>query len=100
MKKKKKKKKQRKSEKLNRTHAFQSRCYDSTTRTRRRCFATPPSDIRTASSDCFLFFFFKQKTAYEISTRDWSSDVCSSDLDEAALPTFLICEQARRHVTV
>src|SRR2546423_11969182 len=26
-----------------------------------------------------LFFFFKQKTAYEI-TRDWSSDVCSSDL--------------------
>src|ERR1022692_1129781 len=25
------------------------------------------------------FFFFKQKTAYEI-TRDWSSDVCSSDL--------------------
>src|ERR1044071_2886015 len=25
-------------------------------------------------------FFFKQKTAYEISTRDWSSDVCSSDL--------------------
>src|ERR1044071_5623949 len=28
----------------------------------------------------FFFFFFKQKTAYEISTRDWSSDVCSSDL--------------------
>src|SRR5216110_1825904 len=27
-----------------------------------------------------LFFFFKQKTAYEISSRDWSSDVCSSDL--------------------
>src|SRR5213594_790498 len=27
------------------------------------------------------FFFFKQKTAYEISVRDWSSDVCSSDLD-------------------
>ena len=26
------------------------------------------------------FFFFKQKTAYEISHRDWSSDVCSSDL--------------------
>src|SRR5213594_2539614 len=26
-----------------------------------------------------LFFFFKQKTAYEISVRDWSSDVCSSD---------------------
>ena len=27
-----------------------------------------------------LFFFFKQKTAYEIVSRDWSSDVCSSDL--------------------
>src|SRR5210317_946051 len=26
------------------------------------------------------FFFFKQKTAYEISECDWSSDVCSSDL--------------------
>src|ERR1043165_6394414 len=25
------------------------------------------------------FFFFKQKTAYEIRPRDWSSDVCSSD---------------------
>ena len=25
-------------------------------------------------------FFFKQKTAYEIVSRDWSSDVCSSDL--------------------
>ena len=29
---------------------------------------------------CFFFFFFKQKTAYEIGTGDWSSDVCSSDL--------------------
>ena len=28
----------------------------------------------------FYFFFFKQKTAYEILTCDWSSDVCSSDL--------------------
>ena len=28
------------------------------------------------------FFFFKQKTAYEIGTGDWSSDVCSSDLAE------------------
>src|SRR5216110_987550 len=28
-----------------------------------------------------VFFFFKQKTAYEISSRDWSSDVCSSDLE-------------------
>ena len=28
----------------------------------------------------FVFFFFKQKTAYEMCGRDWSSDVCSSDL--------------------
>ena len=27
-----------------------------------------------------VVFFFKQKTAYEIGTGDWSSDVCSSDL--------------------
>src|SRR3546814_20059910 len=31
-----------------------------------------------------LFFFFKQKTAYEMRISDWSSDVCSSDLREAA----------------
>ena len=33
-------------------------------------------------SECVLcvFFFFKQKTAYEMCGRDWSSDVCSSDL--------------------
>src|SRR3546814_9548329 len=30
-----------------------------------------------------LFFFFKQKTAYEMRISDWSSDVCSSDLDLA-----------------
>ena len=29
----------------------------------------------------FYFFFFKQKTAYEIYQCDWSSDVCSSDLN-------------------
>src|SRR3546814_17185562 len=28
----------------------------------------------------FLFFVFKQKTAYEMRISDWSSDVCSSDL--------------------
>src|SRR3546814_3503385 len=27
-----------------------------------------------------LFFFFKQKTAYDVRISDWSSDVCSSDL--------------------
>src|SRR3546814_10083256 len=29
---------------------------------------------------CDVFFFFKQKTAYEMRISDWSSDVCSSDL--------------------
>src|SRR3546814_2725783 len=28
-----------------------------------------------------MFFFFKQKTAYEMCISNWSSDVCSSDLD-------------------
>src|SRR3546814_1696557 len=32
----------------------------------------------------FLFFFFKQKTAYEMRISDWSSDVCSSDLSGTA----------------
>src|SRR3546814_3195063 len=32
-------------------------------------------------SDCHMcFFFFKQKTAYDMRISDWSSDVCSSDL--------------------
>src|SRR3546814_10130315 len=33
-----------------------------------------------------FFFFFKQKTAYELRISDWSSDVCSSDLVPAVLP--------------
>src|SRR3546814_12970918 len=41
----------------------------------------------------FFFFFFKQKTAYEMRISDWSSDVCSSDLqrrgeDRAEAPAF------------
>src|SRR3546814_11958563 len=36
------------------------------------------------SSTCY-FFFFKQKTAYEMRISDWSSDVCSSDLLVAAV---------------
>src|SRR3546814_10530919 len=31
------------------------------------------------------FFFFKQKTAYEMRISDWSSDVCSSDLIQRAV---------------
>src|SRR3546814_13481536 len=37
-----------------------------------------------------FFFFFKQKTAYEMRISDWSSDVCSSDLSSALI------EDARR----
>src|SRR3546814_15811081 len=33
---------------------------------------------------CLIFFFFKQKTAYEMRISDWSSDVCSSDLERVA----------------
>src|SRR3546814_1766896 len=37
----------------------------------------------------FLFFFVKQKTAYEMRISDWSSDVCSSDLEaRGELVTF------------
>src|SRR3546814_18003214 len=32
---------------------------------------------------CYVFFFFKQKTAYEMRISDWSSDVCSSDLENS-----------------
>src|SRR3546814_7882190 len=32
----------------------------------------------------YLIFFFKQKTAYEMRISDWSSDVCSSDLDSGS----------------
>src|SRR3546814_3181069 len=34
----------------------------------------------------FVFFFFKQKTAYEMRISDWSSDVCSSDLRQLDQP--------------
>src|SRR3546814_5502900 len=32
-----------------------------------------------------MFFFFKQKTAYEMRISDWSSDVCSSDLADGRI---------------
>src|SRR3546814_278494 len=35
-----------------------------------------------------FFFFFKQKTAYEMRISDWSSDVCSSDLAVGRRPAF------------
>src|SRR3546814_8271281 len=36
-----------------------------------------------------VFFFFKQKTAYEMRISDWSSDVCSSDLVRRPGPAHL-----------
>src|SRR3546814_10585454 len=33
-----------------------------------------------------MLFFFKQKTAYEMRISDWSSDVCSSDLNDPVEP--------------
>src|SRR3546814_1009123 len=37
----------------------------------------------------YLLFFFKKKTAYEMRISDWSSDVCSSDLERcASLPQW------------
>src|SRR3546814_13860769 len=45
---------------------------------------------------CFLFFFFKQKTAYEMRISDWSSDVCSSDL--AAIQELMAAGGERRDI--
>src|SRR5210317_241119 len=44
------------------------------------CKSRPSGNQHRAPISCpKQFFFFKQKTAYEISVCDWSSDVCSSD---------------------
>src|SRR3546814_4800085 len=40
----------------------------------------------------YVLFFFKEKTAYEMRISDWSSDVCSSDLQAARI------DRQRRHV--
>ena len=44
-----------------------------------------------------FFFFFKQKTAYEIVSRDWSSDVCSSDLPWFLASFVLLCLKILHH---
>src|SRR3546814_6715432 len=41
------------------------------------------------------FFFFKQKTAYEMRISDWSSDVCSSDL-----PSFMLLAMRQTRQTI
>src|SRR3546814_10782186 len=44
----------------------------------------------------FVFFFFKQKTAYDMRISDWSSDVCSSDLDSGQAPGARMHDRAGR----
>src|SRR3546814_8023230 len=50
-----------------------------------------------------MFFFFKPKTAYERRISDWSSDVCSSDLEHGrhfrALPTSFMPSAAEGRVS-
>src|SRR3546814_10079516 len=45
-----------------------------------------------------MFFFFKQKTAYEMRISDWSSDVCSSDLMRLALGRRVVVAQEQAGV--
>src|SRR3546814_9287553 len=51
---------------------------------------------------CRVFFFFKQKTAYEMRISDWSSDVCSSDLGARVVitPTSVAPEDPRSYYSV
>src|SRR3546814_3356942 len=42
-------------------------------------------------------FVFKQKTAYEVRVSDWSSDVCSSDLDDLCRQGHLCDRPVRQH---
>src|SRR3546814_8054843 len=57
------------------------------------------SDKMSEDIDLYLCFFFcKQKSAYEMRISDWSSDVCSSDLDREAVGKawrHLLVEEAR-----
>src|SRR3546814_4763704 len=48
----------------------------------------------------FYFFFFKQKTAYEMRISDWSSDVCSSDLWSNSFSASPIAVSERIAVTM
>src|SRR5260221_8737100 len=50
-----------------------------------------------ARSACF--FFFKQKTAYEISCCDWSSDVCFSDSSHTEISYAVFCLRTEEHIS-
>ena len=52
---------------------------------KRKCRVRVMIDSCVGKFICMFVFFFKQKTAYEIGTGDWSSDVCSSDLVQACV---------------
>src|SRR3546814_5690241 len=54
-------------------------------------------DLRYDDSS-ICFFFFKQKTAYEMRISDWSSDVCSSDLNHEANENRIIGEHSERDI--
>src|SRR3546814_1295130 len=47
-----------------------------------------------------FIFFFKQKTAYEMRISDWSSDVCSSDLDLALVLLATLGDRQQRQIVV
>src|SRR3546814_12338897 len=47
-----------------------------------------------------LFFFFKQKTAYEMRISDWSSDVCSSDLPEDEVDRLAVGREGEQDAAV
>ena len=52
------------------------------------------------SIDRLVFFFFKQKTAYEIKECDWSSDVCSSDLHKFRFMNNVPLNESNKDVKV
>src|SRR3546814_2523240 len=66
-----------------------------------KCFsgrdACSVDDLRMTAHE---FFFFKQKTAYEMRISDWSSDVCSSDLRTFELPSLPFDFAAVPRVTI
>src|SRR3546814_17529635 len=63
------------------------------------CVNSMDSNFRILFLLDFNFFFFKQKTAYEMRISDWSSDVCSSDLSVAQRQVGAAVVEARKRRT-